>query len=319
MMLIAIAFIATAFADHALPSALLSFTEQQDIHTQQAATNRLRRNPKREIAAWGDSLTAGPSSGNWPRQLADLRGLDVFDGGVGGSSLWQVAARQSALPIRLTIAGNEIPASGSAIVTRAYENPFNGTSTEGSLSGVPGVLGKNTFTRLTPGRVTFSAPNSLFVPSSAQLYNDRTLLIQVDRNSATTLDGVYATPAEHIAIYKKIIAAQKSQKKRFLIWQCPPRNREKFGSDARRQYDKLMNAVERDFPNSFVRVGDFLRSDEAAKVAGIIWTEQDKLDIAEGVTPRSFHKTATDDVHLNDLAGKAVAYYINRELNIRNW
>lgn len=65
------------------------------------------------IICWGDSLTAGAGGGGttYPKVLAELSGLTVYNGGVGGENTKTVACRQGAR--RIMINNITIPASST--------------------------------------------------------------------------------------------------------------------------------------------------------------------------------------------------------------
>ena len=65
------------------------------------------------IICWGDSLTAGAGGGGttYPKVLAELSGLTVYNGGVGGENTKTIACRQGAR--RIMINNITIPASST--------------------------------------------------------------------------------------------------------------------------------------------------------------------------------------------------------------
>jgi len=275
-------------------------------------------------AAWGNSMTAIASSGDWVNKLALLLNQEVYPGGTGGNTIWQMAGRQGGGVIRVVVSGDQIPASGAVTVSKStLFNPYNGTPTEGTLCGVEGTLTNNSFTRISSGSVVACPAGSVFVPKYGALYKGRGQIIEVNRNSlnptvvsGSPVDGAVAPIEKHIQIYRQMMNYRGYRVPHTLLWQCPPRTVEPFGSAARAEYDARMDALEEAFPENFVRIGDMLRTTEAASAAGITFTSQDNLDITDGITPTSFR---SDGVHLTAAGGTAVAYFQKKALVDKNW
>lgn len=66
--------------------------------------------PAGDIVAWGDSMTAG----RYPALAAAMfqPPRTVINRGVGGQGSVSIAIRQGGLPLKLTLAGDSIPAGG---------------------------------------------------------------------------------------------------------------------------------------------------------------------------------------------------------------
>jgi hypothetical protein len=99
--------------------------------------------PTSDIATWGDSMTSGAGGGGTTYQsvLAAALGRSVYNGGVGGEGSTSIAARQGGVPTLLTVAGNQIPASGSVAVTARSVSPLTSQGPgvlAGTLAGVQG-------------------------------------------------------------------------------------------------------------------------------------------------------------------------------------
>lgn len=136
-----------------------------------------------QITGWGDSLTSGGEDGGpvtWPNVLQKLTGLTVNNEGVGQQTSTQIAVRQGGVPTSVTVAGNQIPASGPVTIAfpAGYEPVTDQNSYQGYLGTILGVPGSVTeyhsvysFTRTAPGSAVTVPPGTAFVPSNGTLNN----------------------------------------------------------------------------------------------------------------------------------------------------
>ena len=152
------------------------------------------------IAAWGDSLTASAgasgASTSYPAVAATLFSPDrpVSNRGVGGQTSTQIAGRMNARPILVTVASDQIPASGSVAVISKNINvlydagSFTGSFT-GTLAGVHGTMstdasGNWTFTRTTAGAAVGCAAGTPFITDLGRNLRLRTTWLWLGRNGA---------------------------------------------------------------------------------------------------------------------------------------
>lgn len=284
-----------------------------------ALGNPLADFPIVDWAMWGDSLVAPGSSGDWVSKFAASISVNAYNGGQGGEGIRQIAARHGAVPALMTAVGGIIPASGPvAVTTNAYFPASNGRSTIGSLSGVPGTYARSadglsaTFTRSTPGTATPSPANSKFTPLFGATMRDRNIIFLAGRNSF--LYG--ADPFETIQCMRQMIDYLTPRVKRVMIFEIPPKNTEVTGSNDRKTLDTINTLLKTSFPEYFVDMASWLRTQAAATAAGVTFTQQDLTDIANGVTPTSF---TSDGLHFSQPCGTAIAYRAQQEAIKRGW
>ena len=287
-----------------------------------AMGNPLADFPIADWAFWGDSLTAPGSSGNWPSKLAAMLGVDGYNGGWGGQAFRQIAARQGATPCLMTVVGGTIPATGSVTVTtNLYYPASNGGSVSGTLSGVPGTYTRAadglsaTFTRTASGSPVVSPVNAVFAPLYGTTMRDRHVVLWSGANSVYYEADQY----DIIASIRPMIDYLTPRVKRVIVMEIPPSAARTLpaapGSD-REKLDKYNSMLKAAFPEYFLDIASWLRTQAAATAAGITFTAQDLTDIANGVTPTSF---TTDGLHFSDAGGTAIAYRVRQEAITRGW
>ena len=268
--------------------------------------------PVKAWACWGDSLTAG----GWPTTLAALSGWPVMNGGWGGQTASQIAAREGGVPAQLTVSGDIIPASGAVAITAVVNNPLSdGGSRQGTLVGVLGTLamagGVLTFTRVVNGEAVACPAKSYFTASDGTAYADRHVTIWIGRNSFKS-----ASPAYHVATVRAMIDYLTPRVKRVIVMSIPPWAGEEIGDPIRPKLDNCNAALAAAFPEYWLDIAAWLRTPEAATAAGITFTADDVTDINNGLTPRSLRMDAG---HLNTIGNNAIAYRVYQESQTRGW
>jgi len=287
-----------------------------------ALGNPLADFPVKDWACWGDSLTAAGSSGNWPSKLATALGVDIYNGGWGGQAFRQIAARNGASPCLMTVVGGSIPASGAvAVTTNLYYPASNGGSVSGTLSGVPGSYTRAadglsaTFTRTTAGSAVASPANAVFAPLYGSTMRDRHVVLWCGANSVYYEADQY----DIIASIRPMIDYLTPRVKRVIVMEIPPsaaRTLPAAPGSEREKLDKFNVMLKAAFPEYFLDIASWLRTQAAATAAGIVFTAQDLTDISNGVTPTSF---TSDGLHFNDAGGTAIAYRVQQEAITRGW
>lgn len=263
-------------------------------------------------ACWGDSLTAA----GWPTTLATLSNMPAYNGGWGGQGYGQIAARQGGVPARLTVSGDAIPASGPVAVTATLNNPLSdGGSRQGTLAGVLGLLamagGALTFTRSISGDAVSCPASSYFTPADGTANEDRHVTIWSGRNSFNTAD-----PALIVASISAMIAVLTPRVKRVVVMSIPPWVGEDFGTPTRIKLDACNQALQAAFPDYWLDIAGWLRTDAAATAAGVTFTSEDQTNIANGLTPASLR---SDGGHLNAAGNSAIAARVYLEAQNRGW
>ena len=287
-----------------------------------ALGNPLADFPTVDWACWGDSLTAEGSSGNWAKKLATTLGVNVYNGGWGGQAFRQIAARQGATPCLMTVVGGTIPMSGSVYVTtNLYYPASNGGSVSGTLSGVLGTYTRAadglsaTFTRTTSGAAVMSPANAVFAPLYGSTMRDRHVVLWSGANSVYYEADQY----DIIASIKPMIDYLTPRVKRVIVMEVPPsavRTLPAAPGSEREKLEKFNAMLKAAFPEYFLDIASWLRTQAAATAAGIVFTAQDLIDISNGVTPSSF---TTDGLHFSDAGGTAIAYRVRQEAITRGW
>lgn len=275
------------------------------------------------ITCAGDSLTegAGASTLNaaYPAVLSELMGRTLTKIAWGGQNTEQISARVGASVSLITVAGDEIPASGAVAITSASVNIgyYAGevVTIPGTLAGVPGVYRRETvsggasteesetFTRDAAGAVVRCLPETPFIPSHSAF--DGILVLWMGRNDYSGITD----QAELTAINERIldaiqevfddrIAARPNEAPRIILLGVTSRDQsiEYIGTanyDAKRDLWKQLASR---WPHSAIDIDAILRASGDGST-------EDSADIANGVLPRS--KTADDRIHLND-AGYAI-------------
>ena len=268
--------------------------------------------PLNAWACWGDSLTAG----GWPATLAALSGMSAYNGGWGGQGYAQVAARQGGVPAQLTVAGDTIPASGPVLVTASLNNPLSdGGGRAGTIAGVAGTLamaaGALTFTRTAPGGAVACPPKSYFTPTDGANNLDKHVVIWIGRNSFKT------TPPELIvASIRAMIDYLTPRVKRVIVMSIPPWVGEENGTGGRNTLNACNAAIQAAFPEFWLDISAWLRTTEAATIAGVTFTADDLADITNGLTPRSLR---SDSGHLNTVGNVAIGTRVYNESKNRGW
>ena len=279
--------------------------------------------PSLDWAHWGDSMTDNAVTGvdAWVNKLSALTGRNHFNGGWYQQTAAQISARQGGQPALVTVAGNVTASSGNTVVTSIINKPVlaSGTRTvPGTLAGIPGVIRE-----LTAGNVTFTPDfsgvypipaKSVFTPTNGLNYRNRTVTIWSGRNDVT-----YSTPITSVlASIRAAIDYLSPNVKRVIVMEVVPA---KFDTPEMKTYLAALNtAIKAAFPEFWLDIATYLRTQAAADAAGIIFTAQDNADIAAGITPESFRLNGgADSTHINAAGCTAVAARVYLEAQNRGW
>lgn len=287
--------------------------------------------PSPRVMWWGDSLSEGSGStgGQTPGvQLRTLLGRQVAVAGAGSQQSAMIAARAGGRAALITVAGDQIPASGPVNIT-AYSVDIayyagNSYSVVGSLAGIPGTITKvtasggsssvvsYTFTRTTAGSAKRCLPDTPFIPSV--VIPNRIQVIWIGRNDYGGLVGTPAFEAANTTIkdcIKSIINTITTLEKRAIILGVLPSNSaaEYVGTDSFNYKRLLARDLARDYPNGFIDIDPILRSNGDGSAG-------DNTDIANGVTPGS---KRSDGTHLNNAGYGIVAAEIKARIDQNVW
>lgn len=277
-----------------------------------------------QLAAWGDSLTAGEGGDGttYPDVLSQLSGVPVFNGGVPGERSGGVAAREDGAPALLTAKGGSIPAQGGVQVTLANNVVVIRDTGElpGTLMGIHGVLtkdqttnfGKYTFTRDQAGQQTQVPPDSPFMTDVGVKYRDAGVLIWAGHNDFRF--GGADEVVKNIAAMVKYLNTEN-----YLVLGLTNGTNNGRGTP---YYDQAMGIVNTSLaktygPDHYLDVRTWLIKDGLA-AAGQQATSQDQTDIAADIVPTSLRDPKAIG-HLNSEGYTVLAGYIHDFLHQQGW
>lgn len=319
---------AGGFVDDGLRETELVFNKAGQVPDRvlKAWSSRLTPPMLANRSIWGHSLAAGIAGGAspWSDVLANLLGAPVLNYGVGGSTSLQVAARQGGKPALVTVAGGQIPASGSVSLFMDTDYMFGGVSANQpvTIRGVQGTMTKVadngegadcTFARSKSGSVVPVPDGTPMFTNYGDLARADVTYIWAARNDFFKVGTSPEVAVENIA---RMVDYLSSLHKKVLILEEPPAASEITGTVAREEVDAYNTAIRTAFPQYWVPIMTWLRTPAAATVAGITFTTQDQTDIAAGVTPSTFR---VDTLHLSTAGNTAVARRLFTEELNRGW
>ena len=132
-----------------------------------------------DIAAWGDSITAGATSPSYPSVLSSISGYYVYNGGVSGQTSTQIAAHMLANPSMF---------SWPTIIWAGYNNYTATTTVEADIATMAAALTSDHY-------IILSILNSPAQPSGSAGYND---IIQINNYLAATYGSHYLNVREYL-------------------------------------------------------------------------------------------------------------------------
>lgn len=246
------------------------------------------------LAGWGDSQSTDTGEGDVVTELAaNLLGWPFYNGGVASQKSADIAARQGGAPALMSVAGDQIPATGSVAVTARSAQPITvfSPSQSGTFFAPDGTAltltrdgsGNYTLARASAGPAVPWPPGTPLAPDTDQ-YRDWTNIIRCGRN-----DGG-ASIASALSTVQMVNWLAARHNRFIVIGQIAAPDNGVATAAAHNA-----NLSER-FPDNF------LDTMPALFAAGN-GSAQDNADISAGFVPSSLR---SDDVpHLNN-AGKAV-------------
>lgn len=283
--------------------------------------------PSRTLSMWGDSMTM------FLAQTAAFQGAfsgrTVRNFGIGGQTSDQVFARQGALAILITIVGNVIPETMSAVaVVDLNIRPLStvsdvvARSLSGRLCGVAGTLHRAvddsySFTRSSLGPSLVIDVQTPFIPDTA--YAHETTTFWPGRND------IYAdTPLPVIQGYiTRAVQHLKPQDKHFLLMSCmngsteyaanmAPTGKVNYPTEAARyQAIVALNLwMKETYPANYVEVRRALIRQYNPALA------QDVIDHGRDVVPGSLRM---DDIHLAGNGNALVTAIVAAEFKNRGY
>ncbi|CAL8477673.1 SGNH/GDSL hydrolase family protein (plasmid) [Caballeronia sp. S22] len=278
------------------------------------------------LVAIGDSLTegVGSSNGGYPAVLSGMLNDKPYANlGIGGQTSTQIASRIGALSSAVTLDGNAVPASTTAVSVLSLSidllsTPADDTarSKSGSLCSVHGVLQRTavggppstseiyTFTRDAPGQAVSCSPASAFLADS-EGYDAWTAIIWVGRNN-------YDDVATVVADVKAIVQWLKPSSAHFAVLSVIKGefSYEYAGALGAQHIDQINAELEAAYPDNFVDIETVLVNSYDPNLP------QDVMDHMNNIPPTSLR---SDTVHLNDAGYGIVAAQLKSFISARNW
>jgi len=288
-----------------------------------------------QVSFWGDSLFDGypvppynaDQSNSVPGVFATLYpAATVYNFGKQGQSADEIAIRQGGIVPMLTVAGGNIPASGSVTVTSpavfAWRLDRSADSTTGTLAGVPGTLTfvrtaspDMTFTRTTPGT---AVPVAGAVPweSAGRAYAGGLQVIMAGRNDIGYNSPVGVPSVDRVVTATvAMVESLTPMNRRVLLLGATTSTAEITGSNGYNQVTAINAALKSLYPQFFWDYRAWLVK-EAIYELGITPTADDLTAMAGDTLPPSI---MTDPVHYSPATAAKAAARIKLELTNRGW
>jgi len=277
-----------------------------------------------EINCFGDSLTqgAGATSATGLNYVAQLSNILyprlIINSGMGGQTMQQIASRQGAKPIYVTLNGNAFNGVNDVSITSISSQFLSMSDTvakyaSGIINGVPCIITRTvvssveTYVIKGANNSTATIPaNSIFYPDSSYNALQTIQVFWWGRNNVPTLTGLDTLIDNAISIM--------SSPRRFLIIGVLPALNEIIGTT---NYNAIvaMNAIlSSNYPNNYIASTPPTNTEMSA----IMYTPsaQDNIDIANGVFPTGMHN---DNVHLNGYGYNIIANRVALMIKQYGW
>lgn len=276
------------------------------------------------ITCWGDSLTA---MGGWTKRLQDLSGIEVYNGGTGGESVYTIAARQGGdamvvdnLVIPAATTSVKIADNADGIKTMLgftarplmqsspHFNPCNIGGVEGSLAWDGN---KWDFTRSESGiQVTIDRPTAIVTNYDKKYNAPKLMIIYMGQN------GGYTDNKDLIAKHRWMI--EHSKCRNFVVLGMSSgtaASRADYESAMRNEFGRLFISL-REYLAHPIYTDGVVTSCYGLADAGMTPTADDLAKIAIGQVPSQL---LIDSVHYKDVTRTIIGNLIYKrcvELNI---
>lgn len=254
---------------------------------------------------WGDSLTA--AGGARTRLLELMPGTTIANEGIGGQRPNEIEARM--LGTTVTLANNQIPASGSVVVTPAVTLGFSyaGVGMEGPFTrtvkilGIEGTLSKPattggaapvyTFTRLVNGAAVTVPANTQMYINNGEISRDQIVTIWVGRNNIDQ---------DVVGTVRRMVAYLTPHTKRFIIISPTTATDELKGSTTYNKFVSVGAALAAEWGNHYLDLRRYF-IDKGMADAGFTPTAEDNVSLAGDTIPPSLMLPG-DRIHFNETA-----------------
>jgi lysophospholipase L1-like esterase len=277
-----------------------------------------------EINCFGDSLTQGvgatTASGlSYPAQLTNILYPRLIQNlGLGGQTMEQIASRQGAKPIYITITSDTLSGASDTAITSISSQFLSWSVTttgyaSGIVNGVPCVITRTVVstveTYVIRGYNSSTAtipPNSIFYPDSAYNALPTIQIFWWGRNNVPSLTGLDKLIDNAISIMPS--------PRRFLVIGVLPALNEIIGTTNYNAIVAMNATLAVNYPNNYIAS----TPPTTAEMSAIMYTPttQDNIDIANGVFPTGMHN---DNVHLNGYGYNIIANRVAKLINQYGW
>lgn len=283
----------------------------------------------------GDSMTTNQGGGlSQTLALAAELGVQGFDLGGKGDTPYQIGFRYGALPLRITVPGGVIPATGATAVTLTGIDTDAGwwhardwrctiRSRDGQLvpvimhlpesSGRGGPIGAVTIEREFSGAAVPVIPGTRIRHQDSEAFNARMAPALVwlgrnDWNAGRVIEALTAVKANH-----------RDPSRRMIILPIFNRLNAGVGSTDYIEVMAVNAAIAAAFPDEFFDARAALINHGLGAV-GVSPTPEDTAAITDDRVPPSLAlDPGVDITHLNDLGRQALAIILATEISGRNW
>lgn len=278
----------------------------------------------------GDSWVEGGANNQlwtdqaaWPYKLSEELGVAVKNAGKGGAVVDETILTVGARRTYLKIEGGEIPAAagGVAPVELSWEPDIRSPrwfSVPGTLAGAKVYLEQNgktgawTIRRMNDkpldnAAVTVGDDWVEWVSELAIEFAARPTIVHIGINNTGGTRGQHQTDVDHIvAGISQLIDSRPTRAHDIIVMGITPH----YGKTGSRNKVLDINArVKAAYPRQFFDNFEFLKDlgpGGAMQMAGLLITDEDRQDVANGFAPRSLYP-AGDVVHVDKPAHAAIA------------
>lgn len=274
-----------------------------------------------EIICFGDSLTAGAGATSlaggltFPQYLSNmLYPRLVLNSGLGGQTMQQIASRQGAKPIYITITGNSLIGNSGVAITSISSQFLTSSNTgltfaSGIVNNIPCYITRNSVGEvytITGTRSGTVPPNSIFYPDSSYNALPTIQIFWWGRNNVPNFTGL------DILIDKAIEIMPTPR--RFLVIGVKASLNEIIGTTNYNSIIEINNILRANYPNNYIEC----TPPTIAEMEEIMYTPTttDNTDILNGVFPTGMH---SDNTHLNGYGYNIIANRVAKIIKLYNW
>lgn len=276
-----------------------------------------------EINCFGDSLTAGAGANqtdfylSYPDHLKNsLYPRTIVNHGIGGQIIEEIACRQGARPIYLTIENNAFSGTSNTIITSISNDFVQAPSTQdryvtGIICGVPAIITRTVGTthyviRGFGGSTRSILPNSIFYPDSAYNAKQSIQVLWLGRNNVPDFSILLQTINDAVLYMER--------PRRVMIIGVLPALNEPIGSSRYIAITNVNATLQNTYPNNYIESAP--PTTEEMNLIKYVPTAQDMIDINKGVFPNGMR---SDSIHLNGFGYNIIANRVAKMVKQYNW